>query len=124
GFVYVREEMLERMQPLFIGAGSDTSWDLFSNPPTLEYIASAHRFDYGTQSASLMKGVSAAVAFHLEIGKEKIEARVRELNQYLFDGLTDLTDKLEIVTPAEPQSRISMLAFRPKNTSYQTTGTE
>jgi len=124
GFVYVREEMLERMQPLFIGAGSDTSWDLFSNPPTLEYIASAHRFDYGTQSASLMKGVSAAVAFHLEIGKEKIEARVRELNQYLFDGLTDLTDKLEIVTPAEPQSRISMLAFCPKNTSYQTTGTE
>jgi selenocysteine lyase/cysteine desulfurase len=124
GFVYVREEILERMQPIFIGAGSDTSWDLFSSPPTLQYIPSAHRFDYGTQSTSLMKGVSAAVDFHLQIGKAKVEARVRELNQYLFEGLSELTGKLEIVTPAEPQSRISMIAFRPKNTPYQTTGNE
>jgi selenocysteine lyase/cysteine desulfurase len=122
GFVYIGEEMLERMQPLFIGAGSDTSWDLFSNPPTLEYINTAHRFDYGTQSTSLMKGVFAAVAFHLEIGKEKVEARVRELNQYLFEGLVDLKDQLEILSPVEPQSRVAMLAFRPKNTTYQSTG--
>ncbi|GAA0878648.1 aminotransferase class V-fold PLP-dependent enzyme [Algoriphagus jejuensis] len=124
-FLYVREEMLERMQPIHIGAGGDTGWDLFSSPPTLSgYTTTAHRFDYGTQSTSLMKGVSAATAFHVEIGKEKIEARVRELNQYLLDGLLSLRDKIEILTPLQAESRISMLTFRPKNTSYQATGLE
>ena len=124
-FLYVREEMLERMEPVHIGAGGDTGWDLFSNPPNLDgYVLTAHRFDYGTQSTSLMKGVSAAVAFHLAIGKEKIETRVRELSQYLFDGLTEMQDRLEILTPVEAESRISMLTFRPKNTPYKAVGTE
>ncbi len=125
GFLYVREEMLDRLQAVHFGAGGNLGWDLFSKPPVLEgYVASAHRYDYGTQSTSLMKGVSAAVAFHLEIGKPKIESRVRELNQYLLEGLQELKDRIEILSPAEPQSRISMLAFRPKNTSFQHTGNE
>lgn len=124
-FLYVREGILDQIRPLHIGAGGDTGWDLFSNPPVLAgYVATAHRFDYGTQSTSLMKGVSGAAAFHLEIGKEKIESRVRELNQYLFDGLTDLKDRLDILSPVEAQSRIAMVTFRPKNTTYQSVGAE
>ncbi|MBN7812518.1 aminotransferase class V-fold PLP-dependent enzyme [Algoriphagus sp. H41] len=123
GFLYVRAEAMDRLQPIHFGAGGDLGWDLFSSPPALEgYIEGAHRYDYGTQSTSLMKGVSAATAFHLEIGKEKIEARVRELNQHLLDGLLDLEGKIEILSPTEAASRISMLTFRPKSKDYQSVG--
>ena len=124
-FLYVREEVLEQTRPIHMGAGGDTGWDLFSNPPKMEgYVKTAHRFDYGTQSTSLMKGVSAAVAFQLEIGKEKIETRIRELNRHLYDGLLDMKDSLNILSPSEDQSRLSMLTFRPKNTTYHAVGSE
>jgi cysteine desulfurase/selenocysteine lyase len=124
-FLYVRDEMLDHLQPFHVGGGSDSGWDVFSDPPVLKgYAPSARRYDYGTQSTSLMKGVSAAVAFHLEIGKSRIESRVRELNQHLFEGLQDLKDRIELLSPAEPQSRIAMLTFRPKNTTYQHIGKE
>ncbi|OOG78114.1 aminotransferase class V-fold PLP-dependent enzyme [Algoriphagus sp. A40] len=124
-FLYVREDMLEKLQPFHVGGGSDLGWDLFSDPPILNgYAASAHRYDYGTQSTSLMKGVSAALDFHLEIGKGKIETRVRELNQYLFEGLLDLGSQIQLLNSEDPRSRISMVTFQPKNTTFQLLGNE
>lgn len=123
GFLYVREQMIDQLQTFHVGGGSDAGWDLFTTPPVLNgYVATAHRFDYGTQSTTLMKGVSAATTFHHGIGKEKVEIRVRELNQYLFEGISDLNSQLEILSPEEAASRISMVSFRPKNISYQELG--
>jgi selenocysteine lyase/cysteine desulfurase len=124
-FLYVKEDMLDQLQAYHIGGLGDSGWDMTSSPPLLKgYAASAHRYDYGTQSATLMKGVSAAIDFQLEIGKEKIESRLRELNQYLFDGLLEFGGKIEILSPSEAKSRISMVSFRPINISYQQTGNE
>lgn len=124
-FLYVKEESLEKLRPLMIGGHSDTGWDLTSTPPTLSgYVPSARRFDYGTQSKSLAVGMVAATEFHDQIGKARIEARLRDLNQYLLDGLSELTSTLDILSPLEKESRISMLSFRPKNISYQACGNE
>ncbi len=124
-FLYVKEDMLERLQPYHIGGASDSGWDMSTVPPILKgYAPSARRFDYGTQSTTLMKGVTAATEFQLEIGKAKIESRIRELNQYLFDGLMEFSDQLELLTPAEANSRIAMVAFRPKKSPYQQVGAE
>ena len=122
-FLYVREESLEKLRPLMIGGHSDTGWDMTSTPPTLAgYVPSARRFDYGTQSKSLAVGMVAAAEFHEKIGKTNIETRLKTLNQYLFDGLSEMNSKLDILTPEEKESRISLLSFRPKNMSYQTCG--
>ena len=59
-----------------------------------------------------------------QIGKQKVEARVKELNQYLFDGLTELNSKLEILTPEEKESRISVISFRPKGMDFNACGAE
>lgn len=124
-FLYVKEDMLDRLQAYHIGGHSDIGWDMTSSPPVLKgYVPSARRFDYGTQSATLMKGVSAAIDFQLEIGKGKIESRLRELNQYLFGGLMEFGDKIEMLSSSEAKSRISMVSFRPKNSSYQQVGNE
>ena len=122
-FLYVKEAALEKVRPLMIGGHSDTGWNLNVSPPTLAgYVPSARRFDYGTQSRSLAVGMVAAAEFHEKIGKANIETRLRTLNQYLLDGLSEINSKLDILTPVEKESRISLLSFRPKNMSYQTCG--
>ena len=122
-FLYVKEAALEKVRPLMIGGHSDTGWNLNVSPPTLAgYVPSARRFDYGTQSKALAVGMVAAAEFHEKIGKANIETRLRTLNQYLLDGLSEINSKLDILTPVEKESRISLLSFRPKNMSYQTCG--
>ena len=122
-FLYVKEAALEKVRPLMIGGYSDTGWNMTVNPPTLAgYVPSARRFDYGTQSRSLAVGMVAAAEFHDKIGKTNIESRLRTLNQFLFDGLSEMNSKLDIVSPVEKESRVSLLSFRPKNMGYQTCG--
>ncbi len=124
-FLYVREESLEKLRPVMIGGHSDTGWDMTSTPPTLAgYVPSARRFDYGTQSKALAVGMVAATEFHTQIGKDRVETRLQTLNQYLLDGLLELNNKLDILTPLEKESRIALLTFRPKNMPYQVCGDE
>jgi selenocysteine lyase/cysteine desulfurase len=85
-------------------------------------VDTAHRYDYGTQSKSLYVGVAAATDFHLQIGKAKIEARIRELNEFLYQGLLEIGDEIELLTPLESASRISLVSFRPRKLTYQQVG--
>ena len=113
GFLFVRKEKLNELQALQIGAYSDAGWDMTSIPPTLKgYVDTAHRFDYGTQSKALYAGVLAAAEFHQAIGKQKIEDRIRNLNQYLFEGIQEMPEKFEILSSSEQSSRLSMLTFK------------
>ena len=113
GFLYVRKEKLNELQAKQIGAYSDTGWNMLANPPEFKgYVDTAHRFDYGTQSKALYAGVLAAAEFHQEIGRQKVEQRIRELNQYLYEGIQELSGKYEILSPQENSSRISMLTFK------------
>ena len=124
-FLFIREESLEKLKAVMIGGHSDIGWDMTVNPPEFKgYVPSARRFDYGTQSKTLAVGMVAAADFHSQIGKQKVEARVKELNQYLFDGLTELSSKLEILTPEEKESRISVISFRPKTMDFNACGAE
>jgi L-cysteine/cystine lyase len=121
GFLYIREEQLDNLQAKQVGAYSDTGWDMFSNPPEIKgYNPTAHRFDYGSQSKSLYEGAAASADFHINVGKNKVENRVRELNNYLFDGLREMQSHLTILTPEEEQSRICMVTFKPLNYEYKT----
>lgn len=120
GFLYVREELLDQLQAFQVGAYSETGYDLHQVPLELnEYVNTAHRYDYGSQSLPMIKGVIAAINFHQEIGREKIESRIRDLNQQLYDGLADMNNQVEIITPKEPESRICMVSFKPKNKDYE-----
>ena len=123
GFLYVKEDKLEELQAIQIGGHTDKGWDMTQNPPVFEgLVDTAHRFDYGTQSKSLYVGVAAATDFHLQIGKAKIEARIRELNEFLYQGLLEIGDEIELLTPLESASRISLVSFRPRKLTYQQVG--
>jgi cysteine desulfurase/selenocysteine lyase len=121
GFLYIREDQLNTLQAIQVGAYSDTGWDMFSNPPEIKgYNPTAHRFDYGSQSKPLYEGAAASADFHSKIGKAKVETRVRELNNHLFGGLSEMKKHLIILTPEEEQSRICMVTFKPLNYEYKT----
>ena len=120
GFLYVREELLDTLQAFFVGGYSDTGWSLQADPPEMNgYVPTAHRYDYGSQNAALYAGVEECINFLMEIGMDKVEERVRGLATYLQNNLLELEDKVEMLTPTEAQSRISMIGFRPKNMDFK-----
>jgi L-cysteine/cystine lyase len=121
GFLYVKKSALEKIQALFVGAGSDSGWNIVDPPsPTLKgYAMTAHRFDYGTQNAALWSGVNAAINFFESITMSVIEARVKYLATYLQNELLNLKSKnLEMLTSLEDRSRGAVIAFRLKNMEY------
>ena len=51
--------------------------------------------------------------------KKKVEDRLRELSNYLYMGLSQFTEKLDILTPNKEKSRICMVTFKPKEMDYR-----
>jgi L-cysteine/cystine lyase len=112
-FLYVRKEMQDRLEALFVGGYSDTGWSMTQEVPAMKgLIPNAHRYFYGTQSAALYKGVEAAIAFQQLIGRDRIEARVKALSGNLQQELLALGDGIEMLTPQEDISRGAQVAFR------------
>ncbi len=99
GFFYIKKENLDVFQTKFVGAYSDTGWDI--DKGISGYNETAHRYYYGTQSAALYDGLSAAIDFQNALGKDKIENHANSLSSYLKDGLLDLKGKVKISTPLD-----------------------
>lgn len=116
GFLYVSENFRNTLQAYYGGGGFDTGWDMLSNPPVLKgYIDNGHRYYYGTQNASLFKGIAKAVEFQENIGIARIEVRVKSLAKYLQEQLLFLSDDIEMLTPTEAISRGAQVSFKIKN---------
>lgn len=114
GFLYVRKDFQQTLQPYFVGGGGDTGvWNMASTPiKTTEYAPSAHRYYGGTQSLGLAKGVIAAVDFLESIGMDNVHRRVKELGRYTQEKLLAFGDKVELLTPTEEQSFCAVNGFR------------
>ena len=108
--------MRNTLQVYYGGGGFDTGWDMLSTPPTLKgYAENGHRYYYGTQNASLFKGIAKAVEFQEKIGRAKIEKRVTSLAAYLQDQLLHLGSSIEMLTPTEAISRGAQVSFKIKD---------
>ncbi len=83
GFLYVRPELLERMSPTFLDAGSAT-WlgaDDWAPAP------GALRFELWERGVAATIGLGVAVEYALELGLDAIAARVGRLAELLRDRL-------------------------------------
>ncbi len=116
GLLYVKEDLLDVVQPRFLGGNADLGWDLTNEPHEFKgYVPTAHRYDYGTQSAPLFIGVAAAVDYLNGIGMDAVSAYGNGLASLLQRQLLELGDRIEMLTPVEQQSRGSMIGFRLKS---------
>ncbi len=113
GFLYVRKDMLEVLEPYWVGGGSDAGWDV--RTASFSFRKDAHRFDFASQSAALYVGLGAATDFLYHLGIDNIARRGQTLASFLRNELKKLGDKVEILTPDEPGGFGSLLGFRLKN---------
>jgi selenocysteine lyase/cysteine desulfurase len=114
GFLVVRREMLEVLEPSWVGGGVDTGWDVTKG--TLAYRKDAHRFDFASQSAALTTGLGAAIDFLYHLGMANVAARGQELAAGLRGALKKLG--ATILTPEETGGSASLLAFQLASTPY------
>ena len=114
GFLYVKKDMQDILMPHFVGAGTHQGWTL--SPGKIELLnpaISSERYDYGTYNQALWIGVAAAIDFFEKIGMDKVEARVKELSQYLQTKLLELNPKdIKMMTPTEGVSTSGMVGFK------------
>lgn len=120
GFLYIRHEAMNDLQPLFVGGeGDNGKWNMMNTPPFMgDYAPTAHRYYYGTQSSALYAGVVAAVDFVDSIGIQNITQRITSLANYFQEELMRLGSRIEMLTPLEPQSKAAIIAFKLKNIAY------
>src|SRR5882757_5359588 len=101
GWLYVRPDLAERLEPTFVG------WQGHARPfafePELEYAAGARRFLTGTPNVPALYAATAGYDVIEEVGTEKIRMRSLALTQLLIDRLESAG--LEIGSPRDPERR-------------------
>lgn len=117
GFLYVRRELVETMQPANIGPNATVGWEHW-----LDYDLTpregALRFMQGTMSIEGMFSVVESLTFLDELGREGIDAHTTALTGRFIDALQALD--MTIITPPDPAWRGPIVTFRP-NTDPATT---
>jgi selenocysteine lyase/cysteine desulfurase len=95
----------------------DATWPLIASG---DWQAGDHRrFEHaGTGNESLLAGLAAALEFHRAIGREAIEARVRELATLLFDALDEVPG-VRLVSPRGAAHRSAMVSFTKDGTTAE-----
>lgn len=95
-FCYSRLDLLERLQPVLVGAGSVRRRDDYFNYE-LDFPPTGQRFEETWISLLDVAGFTAAVELLQQVDQEAVERRVLELNQRLTLGLA--ARGLQIVAP-------------------------
>ena len=102
GFLYVREELIDRFEP------SDSGWfgqqDVFAyDVHRLEYANAARRFETGSPPIPAIYAALAALRLIESIGLDVIQAHVEALAGRLIAGVRQRG--LDLLTPVQPAER-------------------
>ena len=101
GWLYVRPDLAERLEPTFVG------WQAHARPfafePELEYAAGSRRFLTGTPNVPALYAATAGYDVIEEVGVDRIRERSLALTQLLIDRLD--AAGFEVASPREPDRR-------------------
>jgi len=105
GTLYIREELIEEIEPLCIGGGAIVDVGLDS----YKLDKSPMRFEAGTPAIGEAIGLGAATDYLRKIGMENVEGHERKLTQQMYEGLIEIPE-VEVYGP-EPKQRIGIIPF-------------
>jgi len=83
GFLYVRENLLDKLEPCF----PDYHSARYAGPDAIAFMEGAKRFETYEHNVAAKLGLIRAVDYFLEAGPERVEARVRALSDELQEAL-------------------------------------
>ena len=114
GYLYVKEELIEKFEPPFVGWASVKEevfetldfWDIWS----LRLSETASRFEVGSPSFISLVGANEALKMLLNIGIENIEAQIIKLTEHLIEAVKNLGLKLQ--TPEDRRYRSGIVNFK------------
>jgi len=105
GVLYIREELIDEVEPLCIGGGTidDVGLDYY------KLNGSPSRFEAGTPDVAGAIGLGAAIDYLQQIGMENIACHEKMLVRQMYEGLSELP-KVEVYGP-EPELRVGIMPF-------------
>jgi len=105
GVLYIREELIDEVEPLCIGGGTidDVGLDYY------KLNGSPRRFEAGTPDVAATIGLGAAIDYLKQIGMKNIESHEKKLVRQMYEGLSELP-KVEVYGP-EPEHRVGIVSF-------------
>jgi selenocysteine lyase/cysteine desulfurase len=114
GYLYVKEELIEKFEPPFVGWASVKPevfetidfWDIWS----LRLSETASRFEVGSPSFISLMGAAEALKMLLNFGIKNIEERILKLTEYAIEAIKNLA--LELLTPEEKEYRSGIVLFK------------
>jgi L-cysteine/cystine lyase len=107
-FLYVRRDLIERLQPLAVVHGANRNYDYAGH---FEYANDTiHKFEMTTHSGPVLAGIEVALAMVGEIGLPAIEARSVSLTTRFLEGIAAI-DGVRITTPLDASVRSGIVTF-------------
>jgi selenocysteine lyase/cysteine desulfurase len=107
-FLYMRRDLVERLQPLAVVHGANRNYDFEGN---FEYSNDTmHKFELTTHSGPVLAGLEASLEMVAGIGLPAIEARCLALASRFIDGIRAL-DGVRITTPLDDSVRSGIVTF-------------
>lgn len=109
GYLYVRKELIEELEPPLAGWRTTTG-ARNRDHQTLNLPADARRFEVGAPSYVGLVGATESIKLLLDAGKRFVEDRILMLTGRLIDGVRDIG--LSVTTPEDSVSRSGIVNFR------------
>lgn len=116
GVMYGKYELLDKMDPLHLGGGMNTDFDMCGN---FGYLITPTKFEAGTQNIAGAIGLAAALKYLSNIGLDSIEKYERELKAYAISKLKDIPE----LTIYNADSESGIILFNYKGVHAQDMGT-
>lgn len=108
GFLYARQEWMERLWPAYVGAGSEQSFS-FENGLVLK--PDGHRFEFGTRGFAVHASIGLALDWFDQIGWENIFQRTQEMSGYLKRRLAEIPE-VALWTPVAWEQSSGLVSFQ------------
>ena len=106
GVLYVKEEVVNKLEPLCIGGGTIKNVDI----DRYELAGSPARFEAGTPPIAEAIGLGAAVEYLDKLGMENVEKHDREVSEAIRRGLLEVPG-VEVYGPEKPEERLGIVSF-------------
>lgn len=106
GFLYLKNEMLESIEPLSVGSRSAN----IINESSFKYVDCPFKLEAGILNTAGVIGLGRAIDYLNSIGVERIRAHIVHLSSLLAEGLNDI-NRVKVYSPKIPEMQGGIISW-------------